>query len=122
MNASLPQARIPLGHATVGGQKVDVMIDVEWMRAFTDLLAATSAGDNTGVADLLALLVSTPAVDTVSQDASRAVDELRNELANTRGDVQALRSVIEEQAAQLAEIRPDFSLRVRVEQIEHRLN
>jgi len=40
---TLPQARIPIGHATVGGQKVQITIDQEWMR-YLELLTAQSNG------------------------------------------------------------------------------
>jgi hypothetical protein len=33
----LPQGRIPIGFATVGGQRVPVEVDQQWMRYFTTL-------------------------------------------------------------------------------------
>lgn len=35
---TLPQARIPLGWARINGQRVPVEIDIEWMRAFLQLV------------------------------------------------------------------------------------
>lgn len=59
--------------------------------------------------------------DLSSREALSAVDELRNELATARGLMQDLRSLIEEQAAELAALRPMADLRGRIEQIEDRL-
>jgi hypothetical protein len=44
---ALPQARIPLGYAMVGGQRVPVEIDIEWMRALTVLVQR--AGGTSGL-------------------------------------------------------------------------
>lgn len=44
---ALPQARIPFGYATVGGQRVPVEIDIEWMRALTVLVQR--AGGTSGL-------------------------------------------------------------------------
>lgn len=121
MNPTLPQARIPLGYAVIAGVRTPVEIDIEWMRAFTDLVKATSSDGGASLAELLPLFFATPPSDPVSQEAIRAVDELRNELASAKGDMRALRGQIDEQAAEIAALRPDASLRARVEQIEDRL-
>lgn len=38
-----PQARIAIGFATVGGQRVPIMIDHEWMRYFSELTAQSNS-------------------------------------------------------------------------------
>lgn len=119
--ATLPQARIPLGWAIVAGQRTPIEIDIEWMRAFTELLRATGTGSDSSVADLLPLFFATAPTDPLAQEAIRAVDELRNELASARSDVQNLRGDVEALSAQLASPRPDIQLRNRVELIEDRL-
>lgn len=121
MTATLPQARIPLGYAVIAGQRTPVEIDIEWMRAFTDLVKSTSSDGGASLAELLPLFFSVPPSDPVSQEAIRAVDELRNELSSARSDTQALRAQIEDQASLIAEMRRDPDLRNRVEQIEGRL-
>lgn len=146
---TLPQARIPLGWALLpdprspGGQRrVAVEIDIEWMRAFLELVARTGGTTGSGgFEDYLPVLLDSIAPDPAAQEAIRAVDELRNELASARNEVQTLRALIDDQAtelaahrstddlrsqledlaAQLAELRPATDLRARVEQIEDRL-
>jgi len=123
---ALPQARIPLGYAMVGGQRVPVEIDIEWMRALTVLVqrtGGTSGNTSAGSAldDLLPLLMTPQASDPVAQEAIRAIDELRNELSSAKTEVQSLRGQIEDALAHLAEVRPSVDLMGRITQIEDRL-
>jgi hypothetical protein len=106
---ALPQARIPLGYAMVSGQRVPVEIDAQWMRAFLGLLDRTGGTTGTGgtvsnVDEVMGLLLSLPQ-DLAAQEAIRAVDELRNELASTRTDAQTLRSKVDELESQIASMR-----------------
>ena len=57
---ALPQARIPLGYATVGGQRVPVEIDIEWMRALTVLVQRTGGVMGTDFAALISELAAAP--------------------------------------------------------------
>lgn len=41
---TLPQSRIAIGHATYGGQRVPVMVDLEWSRYFFNLTTSLNAG------------------------------------------------------------------------------
>lgn len=45
---TLPQGRSPLGYVNVAGTRVPVEIDMEWMRAFTDLIARTGGASGEG--------------------------------------------------------------------------
>lgn len=54
-------------------------------------------------------------------EALRAVDELRNELASTRSDMQSLRRLIDELSAALATPPQNDQLRSRVQSLEDRL-
>jgi hypothetical protein len=40
----LPQSRIAIGHAMYGGQRVPVMVDLEWSRYFYNLTTALNGG------------------------------------------------------------------------------
>ena len=53
---TLPDARIPIGHAVVNGQPVDVAIDIEWMRAFVDLLTRGGGTSAPSTPDILTLV------------------------------------------------------------------
>lgn len=119
---TLPQARIPLGWVMVGGQRAPVSIDIEWMRALLGMLDRTGGvtGSN-GPEELATFRMEFAPSDPMTQEAMRAVDELRNELSSARTEIQSLRSQIEEVAAQLAEVRPYTDLTTRVTQIEERL-
>lgn len=118
---ALPQARIPLGWATVQGVKVPVEIDMEWMLALQGLLTRTGGtSGSTSFETYLPIFFDPPHTDNAGAEAVRAVDELRNELASTRAELQSLRGQIEENTAELQN-RPVSDLRNRVEQIEDRL-
>ena len=121
-SVSLPQARIPIGYAMVQGQRVPVEIDQEWMRSFASLLDRSGgvSGD-TSFAEYLPIFFDVPHTDTSAQEALRAVDELRNELASTRSDLQAVRALLDQALAMLETPAPTNDLRIRVEQIEGRL-
>lgn len=124
---TLPQARIPLGWVTLAGadgvaRRMPVEIDIEWMRSFLALVDRT--GGTTGEAgfeDLLAMYFDIPPHDQLAQEAVKAVDELRNELASARSDMHRMLTIIEDQAAELASLRGVYDLRNRVETIEDRL-
>ena len=123
---TLPQARIPLGWVMVGGQRAPVEIDREWMLAFLGLLTRTggitgntSAGS--ALDELLPLLME-PVRDAQTQEAMRAIEELRQELAGARSETHALRGQLEDALAQMAGMRQSDDLRGRIEQIEDRLS
>ena len=106
---ALPQARIPLGYAMVSGQRVPVEIDAQWMRALLGLVDRSggttgSGGTTSNVDEVMGLLMSLPQ-DLAAQEAMRAVDELRNELASARNDVQVFRAKVEELESQIASMR-----------------
>lgn len=139
---TLPQARIPIGFATIQGQQVPILVNIDWMLAFTGLLnrSGGTSGD-TGFEQYINQFYDQPASDPALHDAVRAIDDLRHELASSRAELQSLRSLIDDQAGKLAQMRSadDFrsliqelltempqirfadDLRTRVEQIEGRL-
>lgn len=121
---TLPHARIPLGWVTMDGQsrRIPVEIDIEWMRALLGLVERSGGvtGGESFAAYLPALFDPKPS-DPAAEQALRAVDELRNELACAKSDAERLARVVDELQTSLAEIRPDHQLRARVEQIEDRL-
>lgn len=100
MNSKLPQARIPLGFVSVNGQRVPVEISMEWMRALSNITQGAGASSVDPVVDELVAAALGQQVSQ-GQDASRAIDELRNELASTRTDTQTLRTLIDEQTARI---------------------
>lgn len=61
-----------------------------------------------------------PVTSLEAVEAKRGVEELRHELASTRGDMQVLRGMFEDLAAQLA-ATSQTDLRNRIELIEDRL-
>lgn len=103
---TLPQARSPLGYVTVAGQRIPVEIDREWMRAFTDIVTRSGGTSGTGTDSILEsindLFSTTRPSDAAAQDAARAVDELRNDLASARGELQAARNRLEQLEDRLA--------------------
>jgi TolA-binding protein len=118
---ALPQARIPLGWAMVQGQRIPVEIDMEWMLVLARLLERTggTSGD-TNFTQYINQFFDIPYTDNAGQEAIRAVDELRNELAIAKGEVQTLRAQIEELTAQLAQGSAQVDVRSRIEQLEDR--
>lgn len=83
---TLPQGRIPIGVATINGQRVTVDVDPEWMRFFTILTAR--AGGITGVS-------TTELVESSFEDAG--INEMQAQMyANEQGQNQ--RSTAELQA------------------------
>lgn len=116
---SLPQARIPIGWAMVDGARIPVEIDMEWMLTLTRLFersGGTSGG--TSFNEYITQFFDAPGADPALQEAVRAVDDLRHELASSRSDVQTLRGLIEEQAETLAQTRTGDNWRSRVEELE----
>lgn len=122
LTITLPQARIALGWVVVQGKRLPVEIDMEWMLAFARLVDRTggTSGD-TNFSEYINQFFDAPPVDAGTREALRAVDELRNELASSRGDVQALRGLVEELTARIAEPPQTDQLRNRIESIEGRL-
>lgn len=121
MNAefTLPQARIPIGWVTVKGERIPVQIDTEWMLTLSRLFERSGgvSGD-ASFTQYITQFFDPPPIDSASQEAIRAVDELRNELASSRSDVQSLKSLIEEQATALAQLRSADDLRSRMDELE----
>lgn len=141
---TLPQARIALGWAVFQEQRIPVEIDMEWMLAFARLVERTGgvSGDTSFEEYINQFFDAPPAdaggraalrgVDELRNDQPRgpdplihelvnAVDELRNELAASRADQQALRGLLEEQAGRIEQVQQYDQLRNRIEQIEGRL-
>src|SRR5690348_7824474 len=119
---AFPQARIPLGWAVIQGVRVPVEIDMEWMLALQALLTRSGGtSGSTSFETYLPIFFDPPHTDNLAAEASRAIDELRNELASTRAELQSLRTQIDENTAELQRM-PNYDLRNRVEQIEDRLS
>ena len=68
----LPQGRIPIGFATVGGQRVPVEVDQQWMRYFTTL--TERAGGVVAPSNIVNYISSTVAPSVVL-DSGGDVDE-----------------------------------------------
>jgi hypothetical protein len=81
---TLPQARIPLGWATVAGQRVPVVIDLEWMRYLVTL--TERAGGITGVS-------TTELVESAYEDAG--LEEVKIGLYALRDEFNQLPQVVE---------------------------
>jgi hypothetical protein len=144
LTITLPQARIALGWVVVQGQRIPVQIDMEWMLAFARLVERTggTSGD-ANFGEYINQFFDPPLVDPGVREALRgidelrtdqnrsqdpqihelgnAVDELRNELAATRADAQALRGLFDELTSSGAAQQQTDQLRNRIESIEGRL-
>lgn len=121
-SVALPQARIALGWVMVNGVNTPVTIDQEWMRALFNLVQRSGgvSGDE-GLGEFVSLLFGSPQTDPAAQEAIRAVDELRHEVASARNDLQTLRGLVEELSAAAAAPTTAHDLRARVQEIEDRL-
>jgi hypothetical protein len=102
---ALPQARIPIGHCTVNGQRVEVEIDIEWMRSFTALVARTG-GTTTEI---------------TLTEATELIFTLQAEIDNARSRNDGLLQKIAELEARIEDIRIVPDLTGRVQTIEERL-
>jgi polyhydroxyalkanoate synthesis regulator phasin len=80
----------------------------------------TGGVSNPATSDEALAEAMTRPTDASGQEALRAVDELRNELASAKGDLRAALARIEDLESQVAS-SPAYDLRSRVEQIEDRL-
>lgn len=124
---TLPKSNVPIGRITINGTTYDVPQHPEFVRLFFDLFrrtGGTNAPTNTDLSTHIATLDSEaqmPRSDTVSQEAMRAVDELRNEFSSLRNDCDSLRAQLADVEAQFAALRSVADLRPRVEQLEDRL-
>lgn len=122
-----PKNNVPVGRVTIQGQTFDVEQHPEFVRFFFDLFRRTggnTAPTNNDLSTHIATLDSEaqmPRSDTVSQEAMRAVDELRNEISSMRSDCDSLRGQLADVEAQFAGLRSVADLRSRVEQLEDRL-
>jgi hypothetical protein len=119
-SVNLPQGNVFFGWADFQGRRLPVTISMEWMRVFYDLVARVGGATGSPVSDDAIAEAMMPRGDS-GAEAMRAIDDLRHELASTRGDLRAALSRIEDLEAQ-AESRPSYDLRARVEEIEGRLN
>ena len=119
---SLPQARIPIGYAMMDGARIPVEVDMEWMLMFTRLFERSGGtSGSTSFNEYITQFFDAQGTDPALQDAVRAVDELRQELASSRAELQSLRGLIDDLATQVAQVRPVDDVRARIEQIEGRL-
>ena len=124
---TIPKENVPIGRVTVGGVDIDVVQSPEFVRFFFDLarrVGGTKAPTNNDLSGHVATLDSEALMarsDPDAQDALRAVDELRNEVASLRSDCDGLRSQIADRDAELAGLRSLSDLRSTVEQILDRL-
>lgn len=122
-----PKANVPVGRVTINGQTFDVAQHPEFVRFFFDLFrraGGVTAPTNNDLSTHIATLDSEaqmPRSDTVSQEAMRAVDELRNEFSSMRNDCDSLRAQLADVEAQFAGVRAVADLRPRVEQLEDRI-
>lgn len=122
-NLSLPGARSSIIDK-------DGRVDTVWFNFFEALLRrAGGAGEVTDLSGVISLL--TDAINNINDlrdppgtlegaEALRQTEELRHQLATTRGTVDELRSQIEELRTELAQGRAD-DLRSRIDTIETRL-
>ena len=94
---ALPQARIPIGYAMVDGARVPVEIEMEWMLMLTRLFERSGGTTgSTSFNEYITQFFDAPGTDPALQDAVRAIDSLRQELASTRGEAQGLRARMDE--------------------------
>lgn len=124
---TLPKANIPIGTVTIDGVPYDVQQHPEFVRFFYDSqrrAGGTVALTNVEISNGVASLDSDAQMarsDPVSQEAMRAVDELRNEFSSLRSNFDGLRSLLDEREIEFAGLRAVSDLRPRVEQLEDRL-
>ena len=116
---TLPQARIPIGTATIQGQQVPIFVTIDWMLAFAGLLSRSggTSGD-TSFEQYINQFYDAPLASTESQQATRAIEEMRNELESTRSDLNRLRGEFEQLQN---EPRMAADLRNRLDTLEDRL-
>lgn len=93
----------------------------------SDIAAFVALIDTRGIADQVVTATDNtkqfeewPVTSLEAVEAKRGVDELRNELASTRGDLDRMRAMIEDLTAQIA-ASTQTDLRNRIELIEDRL-
>lgn len=100
---TLPQARIPIGFATVQGQQVPVLVTMDWMLAFAGLLTRTggTSGD-TNFNEYINQFFDVPSQSTESQQTTRTVEELRHEIECLRSELSRIRGQIETIEGRLA--------------------
>ena len=116
---TLPQARIPIGTATIQGLQVPIFVTIDWMLAFAGLLSRSggTSGD-TSFEQYINQFYDAPLASTESQQATRAIEEMRNELESTRSDLNRLRGEFEQLQN---EPRMAADLRNRLDTLEDRL-
>lgn len=121
---TVPKNMVPVGFVQVGNQRYEVQQHPEFVRFFFDLfqrVGGTAAASNSDLEQMAEEQVGAGQVSSPeAQEAVRGVDELRNQLASLRSDVDMLRGLIE-QAGEALALRAVDDLRARVEQIEGRL-
>lgn len=122
-NFVMPRIDVPIGR-TVGEL---VYFDANFLRSFLQKLSDRIGGDvalsNKELADI-ADQINADALDQrsdpIAQEALRAVDELRNEVASIRSAFDELRGLLGEHEARIAGIRTTSDMRSRLEQLEDR--
>lgn len=99
---TLPQARIPLGWATVQGVRTPVEIDMEWMLAFIGLVNRTGGTSGDENFDQYINQFDSPIIDNATHENKQAISELRNEIASSKQELKQLRTMIDECASELS--------------------
>lgn len=111
-----PQARIPIGWATVAGQRVAVEIDPEWMRYLSTLTERSGgitgvstteltemAFDDAGVEESKAMLYAmADSAGQVPAIVSQQLEDVLTDLADTRAQVAELAKTIQDMKQGLA--------------------
>jgi hypothetical protein len=116
-----PRTGVPIGVATVSGKPLEIELHPEYLRFFTSLVQRIGGVASMSNAELAQLVSEPIKQDARTDDAIRAIDELRNELASLRASCDQLRGLLDEQASAIMGLRPTDDLRARVETIEGRL-
>jgi hypothetical protein len=120
-----PKVPIEIGHVTIDGTNYKVTQSGEFVRFFFDLFRRVGGFDALSNTELEKLASDAfnagTADDPVAREALRGVDELRNELASTRAELQSLRTLLDAREAEFAALLLPSDLTARVQQIEDRL-
>lgn len=87
-SVTIPQARIPIGWAMVGGQRIPVEIDMEWMRAF----AALIGNGGNGGASLELLLSNVMALEAHRASPNGRIGELERQITELRDKMELLQA------------------------------
>lgn len=105
---TLPTARIPIGWATIKGERVPVVIDIEWMRALITLVDRAGGVTGVGTDELSMSAFEDAGIEELKAAMYSGFDDAAQFAVYPVETIDRIESELAEQAATIAEMQKEM--------------